>query len=227
VARLWAKPSGYSGDYLTIELLCQNQQSWAAVEDVFLNHLLRCEMADQHRAKVKEQAKLVSSVISRPNAKLINAGCGPCFDIRLALAQASTGEAEIVLIDLDANALAFAEEKLSSLPHNGVKFTFVRGDVFTALRHLSAKPSEAGTFDAVLFGGIFDYLPDRVISLLLRAARKLLKKSGEVLFSQVSTANPNRTLTKHIYFGYAKIQVSAGTQLPFFVNRIASLLWRG
>jgi hypothetical protein len=42
---LWTKPAGYSGDFNTIELICQNQQAWNCFSDIFLNHLLRSEMA--------------------------------------------------------------------------------------------------------------------------------------------------------------------------------------
>src|SRR4029078_7626890 len=46
--RIWNKPAGYSGDYHTIELLCQNAGSVEEFDDIFLHHVLRCEMASQH-----------------------------------------------------------------------------------------------------------------------------------------------------------------------------------
>ena len=41
--RIWNKPAGYSGDYHTIELLCQNDKSVEDFDDIFLQHVLRCE----------------------------------------------------------------------------------------------------------------------------------------------------------------------------------------
>jgi hypothetical protein len=35
ISALWAKPAGYSGDFRTIELICNNQRSWARFEDIF------------------------------------------------------------------------------------------------------------------------------------------------------------------------------------------------
>jgi hypothetical protein len=49
-------------------------------------------------------------------------------------------------------------------------------------------------FDGILFRGLFDYLQDRHIELLLlKMAKKLLHPNGEVLFSQVAPDNPDRT----------------------------------
>ena len=47
--RIWNKPAGYSGDYRTIELLCQNDASLEHFNDIFIHHVLRCNMAFQHR----------------------------------------------------------------------------------------------------------------------------------------------------------------------------------
>jgi extracellular factor (EF) 3-hydroxypalmitic acid methyl ester biosynthesis protein len=56
-----------------------------------------------------------------------------------------------------------------------------------------------GSFDAVLFGGLFDYIPDRIISLVLKKSRFLLGPGGEIIFSQVSRDNPDRVFMK--WFG--------------------------
>jgi extracellular factor (EF) 3-hydroxypalmitic acid methyl ester biosynthesis protein len=193
VAELWSKPAGYSGDFRTIELICQNRRSWQKFDDIFLNHLLRSEMANQHRAKVEEQASFVTEILrSRDFPKLLNAGCGPCFDVRLALDRIrSNEEAEIVLIDLDPEALAFSEKQLGSFAAN-VKVSCLNHDVLRAMRRLCSEARGIGSYDAVLFGGLFDYLPDRIVVLLLSLARRLLRRGGELFFSQVSPANPDR-----------------------------------
>jgi extracellular factor (EF) 3-hydroxypalmitic acid methyl ester biosynthesis protein len=197
INNVWRKPAGYSGDYQTIELICRDRRSWNRFEDVFLNQLLRSEMANQHRLKVAEQAKFVTELFkANRTMKLLNAGCGPCFDIRLALEKHEPEcESEIVLVDLDPEAISFSRRQLSRFSRR-VKFTFLNRDVLRAVRRLYGSIQEIGTYDAVLFGGLFDYLPDRYIVLLLRLANNLLKPHGEILFSQVSTDNPNRTYMK-------------------------------
>jgi ubiquinone/menaquinone biosynthesis C-methylase UbiE len=99
----------------------------------------------------------------------------------------------IDLVDMDASALDFSRQKLLELtPH--ISFSFINDDVLRAMRRLARV--ERGTYDAVIFGGLFDYLPDRLIVLSLRNAQRLLNPEGEILFSQVSHDNPNRTFMK-------------------------------
>jgi hypothetical protein len=38
--RLWTKAAGYSGDYATIELLCQGRCRYLHFNDVFANHIV-------------------------------------------------------------------------------------------------------------------------------------------------------------------------------------------
>jgi hypothetical protein len=47
--------------------------------------------------------------------------------------------------------------------------------------------------DAVTFGGLFDYLPDRAAVFVLRKSLKLLQDGGQLFFTQVSRSNPDST----------------------------------
>ncbi len=199
--RFWTKPAGYSGDYHTIELLCQNEPPLARFEDVFLNHLLRCTMARQHWNKVLAHTKFLLRVLETSTntyVKILDAGCGPSHDVRETmrwLQHECMGE--MLLTDLDPQALRFSKAKLKNVRH-GINFSFAQEDVLKTVRRLHQQ-GEAGTFDAIIFGGLFDYIPDRVLRLVLKQSRHLLKTSGEMLFSQVSRDNPDRTFMK--WFG--------------------------
>lgn len=200
IERLWSKPAGYSGDYQVIELICQDQRSCEKFEDVFANHLLRSEMACQHRGKVAEQALFIAEVFrggAERFVRLLNVGSGPCYDVRMALeGHGALSPGEIVLVDLDPRALEFAQPKLNSLADankRDIKFTCINDDALHALRSVRTSSRERG-YDALLFGGLFDYLSDRQVVMLLKVARRVVKSGGHILFSQVSTDNPNRVL---------------------------------
>ena len=203
--RLWTKPAGYSGDYHTVELLCQSEPPLERFEDVFLNHLVKCTMASQHWNKVLAHTKFLLRVLEKSNnnpVRILDAGCGPSHDVREAtrwLQHDCVGE--IVLVDLDPQALRFSKGKLRNARH-GIQFTYMQGDVLKTVRKF-IQQGEAGTFDAILFGGLFDYISDRILRLLLKQSRHLLKGNGEMLFSQVSTHNPDRTFMK--WFGDWKL----------------------
>jgi extracellular factor (EF) 3-hydroxypalmitic acid methyl ester biosynthesis protein len=107
-------------------------------------------------------------------------------------------EAEIVSIDLDPEALHLSQQQVVGMNAN-VKTTFISEHVLTALRRFSKDTNEIGTYDAILFGGLFDYLPDRMIAFLLKVAMRLLRPGGEICFSRVSIDSPDRTFMK--WFG--------------------------
>lgn len=197
ISDLWTKPSGYAGDYRTIELICQNRRSWNVFADVFLNHLLRSTMAEQHRAKVSDQADFIADIFkTRRKPKLLDAGCGPCFDVRLALQQVAPPQGtELVLIDLDADAISFSRNRIEeSAPE--IRIKFLTEHVYSAIKQLSATQDEVMSYDAIIFGGLFDYLADRIVVRILRMAVQLLRPDGQILFSQVSPDNPDRTFMK-------------------------------
>lgn len=195
--RLWTKPAGYSGDFRTIELLCRGESRWTRLDDVFLNHLVESNMSRQHRLKVMQQASFVRRALSaerdRP-ARLLNVGCGPCFDVRLALEGLGREvRGAVTCVDLDPEALRFSEARLRAVAPPSVELSFVRGDVVQFVRRAAAE-RPAPEYDAILFGGLFDYVPDRALSMILRRSAPLLADGGSILFSQVSTANPDRTM---------------------------------
>lgn len=95
-------------------------------------------------------------------------------------------DTQVVLLDQDADALAFARERLPRLAPN---VTTVCRNVIRGLVAVRA----LGPFDLVVAGGLFDYLPDQVITRVLQQAReRLLTPSGRVLFTNISLENPFR-----------------------------------
>src|SRR5262245_28370622 len=199
--RIWNKPAGYSGDYHTIELLCQNDTSIEDFDDIFLQHVLRCDMASQHRSKVLAHTEFLLPVLEQGigrSIRILNIGCGPSYDVRQAIGWLQNdSRGEVILADLDPEALVFSELKLKK-NDRGLAFTYIAGDVLQVIRRFSRR-DDLGSFDAILFGGLFDYIPDRIISLVLKKSRFLLAPGGEIMFSQVSRDNPDRVFMR--WFG--------------------------
>ena len=193
---LCSNQSHYAGGYKIIEEICQDRRRWTKFEDVLLNHLLRSEMAQQHRMKVMEQAGFMYEKLTSASGDdaVLNIGCGPCFDLRRilpTLPPESSGH--VLMVDVDVDALDFARKELAAVAPAGIQLSYMHRDALRAVRDLAAMGRK---FDGIVFGGLFDYLPDRIASLVLGTAAGLLTEHGEILISQVSTANPNRTFMK-------------------------------
>ncbi len=191
IRRLQEWPRGYAGDFETIEYLMggQTRASLGTVE-YWLEYLgLHSAIARQHRHKVGAQTDFVGSVVtdpSRSGRRVLVIACGgsPGMDALVQLAR--DREATIVLNDVDPAALALSRDRLEGL---GDRVHSVPGNVFKVLRTLA----KLGPFDGIATGGLFDYLPERAATMLLRSFRKhLLAPGGQVFFTNIATGNPQR-----------------------------------
>ncbi|MFN8063223.1 MAG: class I SAM-dependent methyltransferase [Vicinamibacterales bacterium] len=199
VRRLQAWPRGYPGDFETIEYLIQQRNTgipgrfsyW--LEQVTLDSA----MAQQHRNKVELQARAILETVlasscgtEQPRVLVLAAGGSP--DLRAIQSILSAQRFRAVLLDQDEGALAFSA---SSLPLLADRLTLVNRNVVRGLqdvRHL-------GPFDLVLAGGLFDYLPDRVATLVLRCAyQHLLAPGGQMFFTNIGETNLYRPWIEHM-----------------------------
>jgi extracellular factor (EF) 3-hydroxypalmitic acid methyl ester biosynthesis protein len=185
VHRLQAWPRGYAGDFETVEWLCdaRNRAPIGTVPWAIEQCSLQSPLAQQHRNKVSLQARaILSALVADPQARIASIGCGGCRDLSLIQDYVPASHGTFVLIDADADALAFARERLDRLDG---RCRFVHGRVPRAL----AKVRDAAGFHLVVAGGLFDYLPDRWAVATLAAARELLLPGGRLLFSNIATGN--------------------------------------
>lgn len=134
-------------------------------------------MAQQHRNKVWEQEQFLRKWLTQSCNRPITIGefaCGPSAALRHVLTtRTKSCQARMILIDLDPEALKFSEAALRDLRPDGLIVEHLLMDVIQGLRRLS-RESDLQGIEAITFGGLFDYLPDRVAVLVLRKALKLL-----------------------------------------------------
>jgi SAM-dependent methyltransferase len=194
VKRLQTWPRGYPGDFETVEFLCDARNTapagtigWAIEE-----YALQSPIAQQHRNKVGLQARvMLSAVLDNPEARIASIGCGGCRDLLLVQNYIRSMGGRFVLVDADADALAFARHRLDGIAG---RCRFVHGRVPKVLSSLAS----GGPFDVVVAGGLFDYLPDRWAIATLRAVHRMLARGGRLLFSNIAAANPFRVWLEYL-----------------------------
>ena len=193
VARVQDWVRGYPGDFETIEYICDgvNRVSNSdllgyCVEDYSLNG----RMAQQHRNKVQLQAnQIYKTCLEKENAQILSIGCGGARDLRLIVNLLEKTSATFVLCDSDADALECARTNLGKIADRCI---FVQGSVPRVLNRLK------GNFDLVVAGGLFDYLPERWIELVLREVwQNMLNSAGEIFFTNIAQGNPYSTLIEY------------------------------
>ena len=194
VHRLQAWPRGYPGDFETVEWLCdaRNRAEPGTVPWAVEQCSLQSPLAQQHRNKVGLQARaILSTLVAKPAARIASIGCGGCRDLSLIQDYIPPSHGRFALVDSDADALAFARERLDRLAG---RCTFVQGRVprvFGKLRH-------EGPFDLIVAGGLFDYLPDRWAVGTLSAAREQLAPGGRMFLSNIARGNPYRPWIEYL-----------------------------
>lgn len=188
IKRMQTWPRGYPGDFETIEYLlrCQNHTPPGTTEFYCEEYTLRSPPPQQHRNKVQEQAREILNVARHhPKARVMSLGCGSCPDIALILPDLDAGEAEFFLVDLDADALEFSRQRLQAIAS---RCHFANTNILK-----SAAQFPETTFDLIIIGGVFDYLPDALIVKILRdLAAKKLAPDGKIFFTNISNDNSYR-----------------------------------
>ncbi|MGY3395193.1 extracellular factor (EF) 3-hydroxypalmitic acid methyl ester biosynthesis protein [Bradyrhizobium sp. USDA 3311] len=182
VRRLQEWPRGYPGDFETVELLAAGASlpTTADPGDWIEWHALNTAIVQQHRNRIWWQyLKMCATTPGR----ILSIGCGGGADFQIA-PHRFTGST-VVLVDLDRQALALAEERLSRY----CDVHIVCGDVRRAIRQVQ----DEGPFDVVVCGCLSDYLDDRtIISILGELRCRLLRVGGSIVFTNIAAGNPFR-----------------------------------
>jgi SAM-dependent methyltransferase len=186
-AQRW--PRGYPGDFELIERLLDADPGGevGTLERALETCVLQLPIVWQHRVKVAWQAGLVRRRLNGTGAiRVLSIGCGGARDL-LLLEPHERGRLEVVLNDLDADALTLAAARLAG----GVRrLTCIRGN---ALRSATKMRAE-GPFDVILVGGLLDYLPERAARTLVRHAGEMLSPQGLLGATNIAAANPWRLM---------------------------------
>jgi extracellular factor (EF) 3-hydroxypalmitic acid methyl ester biosynthesis protein len=193
VHRLQTWPRGYPGDFETVEWLCdaRNRAPIGTLPWAIEQCALQSPLAQQHRNKVALQARaILSTLVADPTARIASIGCGGCRDLSLIQEYLPASHGTFVLVDADADALAFARARLDRIAG---RCTFVQGRVPRAIAKLPDI-----RFDLVVAGGLFDYLSERWAVATLSAIRERLAPGGRVFLSNIAEGNPFRPWIEYL-----------------------------
>lgn len=189
VQRLQTWPRGYPGDFETIEWIARSHPELSQGDRAYWIewYALNGALGQQHRNKLAWQRGLMAEA-AKGRGRILNVGCGGCAD--LSDDPAFLGDCDVVLVDMDADALALASRRLKAARSlKVVRRNVIRG-VHDALRH--------GPFDLILCGGLFDYLPDRTIQKLVAQLAGALSDEGRLAFTNIGDENPLRPWMEYL-----------------------------
>jgi hypothetical protein len=191
--RVYSWPRDVVGDYLTIEWLCQGKRQAQAgsVASYLERHLFSFPAAQQHRNKIKWQADQIAGAVRAGARKVLSVACGGCLDLR-ACSDRLIGQTRFFLNDIDEEAIRFGVARLNGLEG---QVQVLPGNLLRSLKLFR----DAGPFDLIIAGGIFDYLGDDLFRRSLGRLIECLAPGGRLCLTNYASPNPYRTWMK--FFG--------------------------
>ncbi|TNE50206.1 MAG: class I SAM-dependent methyltransferase [Deltaproteobacteria bacterium] len=191
-------PRGYPGDFETIHHLyyAENKAPKGTLGYYCEAFSLHSASTQQHRNKLHHQAHLLTD-LSRERANeevhILSLASSSCIDLHMAMPFLQQSQAQIVVNDVDEDALEAARSLLAPLAS---QCTFHCGN---AMELVAWDAEELGLFDCIFTGGLFDYLSDKhVVFLLKQMLRYMLKPGGFVFFTNIAKPNPFRPSMEYL-----------------------------
>lgn len=195
VKRLQEWPRKYPGDFETVEYICdmENKSVYGTVEYFIEEYALNSAIAQQHRNKLNRQSGIILDKLLNggKDIKILSVGCGGCRDILNIEKYIKNIEFEMVINDIDGDALELSRSRLGNLKDLHV----VPGNIIQALKRVEMY----GPFDLVVTGGLFDHMTDKHVSFFLkRTFNKLLTKDGNLFFANAVEGNHFRVWMEYL-----------------------------
>ncbi len=192
--RIYAKPRGYAGDYLTIANMYSDVASGVGRLGPLIDRCLRDQAAGQavrnRRALLAEE---IMDMVRRTDGRTLvtSLACGPAqelFDVQDALADPSTLVA--TCLDIDLQALAHVSEQAGAERRNTMRFVHANL-VYLALGRTRPDIPPQHLIYSI---GLIDYFNDRFVVNLLNLIHDLLLPGGRCILGNFHPANPTRGL---------------------------------
>ncbi|MEJ2039662.1 MAG: class I SAM-dependent methyltransferase, partial [Desulfosarcinaceae bacterium] len=177
--RAYYKPKGYAGDFNMIELLYQNQPEG----DGRLGTLVDRWVLNQTPARaVRSRRRLLHRLLGencrrlgarQATVRIMNLACGPARELCDLFCDGSLSEVvEAVCVDIDPEALQFADQCLHAFSH-GARINFMNMNVIKWA--IGRTHQEFHPQDIIYSSGLCDYLDDRLLAALINRCHGQLK----------------------------------------------------
>ena len=198
--RFHAKPRGYAGDFLTIEMIYRDAPSGSGrigplIDRCFLD-LPAAQAVRNRRGLLAGEIGQVVAARGGEAARVTSLACGPAeelFDVYAAIPDPS--RLLSTLVDVDLQALAFVCDRRDRL-RLGRCMTPVQANLVHLARGKQRLPLQDQ--DLVYSVGLIDYFADRFVVALLDYIHQTLRPGGKVILGNFHPRNPSRAIMDHV-----------------------------
>lgn len=199
--RMYRKPRGYAGDFLTIAWMYADEPGGAGelgtlLDRCFLNQP-SAQAVRNRRGLLREELQRALTLTDQRPLRVTSLACGPAaevFDILLQDPDLAS-QVRFTLVDVDQQALEFVRERLQ---REGLE-SVVRLERRNLL-HLciGRQQLELDPQHLIYSIGLIDYFDDRIVTRLQAWMRGCLAPGGRSILGNFHTSNPTRGLMDHL-----------------------------
>lgn len=178
--RVYDRPLGYNGDYLTIYQYCVDYMGETIFEILVNQYSRNISSAKAHKNRFPYLKNKLSEYKGK---KIISLGCGPAVE----LLQYSEEQPEvfktldITLLDMEQQALDFVKDRLSG----EASVNYLLYPIRNLLRDSLLVRLALEKYVFIYCFGLFDYLTDDVMRALVPALSECLNESGKLIMTNV------------------------------------------
>lgn len=195
VARIYTKPRGYAGDFLTIRWMYENEVGGIGAT----GKLIDTAFLERPAAKaVRNRRGLMAGQIQwalEGNGRMTSLACGPAEELFDVLSATSARNVKATCLDIDEEALELVRERRDKRGL-GSKLSLVQANlirVATGRATIDLAPQ-----DLIYSIGLIDYFQDRIVVSLLDWIHDHLAPGGRVVLGNFHPRNPDRALMDHV-----------------------------
>jgi len=190
-ARNW--PEGYPGDYLTLEAVYNEAAEGSGAARALDRYFLSRTLAVAVRSRLRMLARLLAerAAVETGGARWLNLAAGSCRELLGVPAVARPRE--ILCVDRDPNALAYARTLLANHTSDAIRYETGEPLHFANAKH---NVERYGRFTTIYSVGLFDYLKsERLVPLIVGLYESLAR--GGVLIAPFKDAARYETFDCH------------------------------
>lgn len=202
--RMYRKPRGYAGDFLTIEWMYADQPGGAGELGRFLDRCFLDEPAAQavrnRRGLLQEELETALRLTEERPLRVTSLACGPAAEVFDLLTEPELArQLELTLVDVDQEALDHVQSRLAQ---QGVD-QYLSRPIRLERRNLLHLCVGRQTLDLppqhlIYSIGLIDYFDDRIVTRLQRWIHDALAPGGRSILGNFHTNNPTRGLMDHL-----------------------------
>lgn len=181
------KPFGYAGDFKIIDDIYQNQPRTLGFDRLWDNYFQQLAASKATRERKEDLKKIILNFVKEhrgKNIRIMSLASGPAREIKELLVADSDKLFSSVIFDcydFDVRAIDYARQLLNDA--GNVNF-FQKNAIRIALKK-NIKEEIMMEYDLIYSTGLFDYLDEMVAIRLVSNLKKLLKRGGIIVISNV------------------------------------------